>query len=109
MPPARSQVFRDKVAQQPDNPLFRFSLGQALFQEGDFKGAREHLEIAAASREDWMLPRILVGRALIDGGQPEQARPWLEKALALAVEQNHDDPAEECRSLLSQIKPTTEV
>ncbi|MGF1448552.1 MAG: tetratricopeptide repeat protein [Opitutales bacterium] len=109
MAAARSDSFRDKVDQQPDNPLFRFSLGQALFQEGDFDGAREHLEIAAQSRDDWMLPRILLGRALMDAGKPAEARPWLEKALALAVEQQHDDPAEECRALLAQISPPTEA
>ncbi len=31
---ARSELFRRHVAADPANPLFRFSLGQALFAEG---------------------------------------------------------------------------
>ncbi|MGF1483526.1 MAG: tetratricopeptide repeat protein [Opitutales bacterium] len=103
MSTSRAQLFREKVAQQPKNPLFRFSLGQALYQEGDLTGAREHFEIAANSRDDWMLPRIMLGQALIDAGEPESARPWLERALELAIEQQHDDPADECRQLLSTL------
>lgn len=102
--PERSAIFRDKVEQEPDNPLFRFSYGQALFQEGRYAESIEQLETAAASRDDWMLPRILIGRALIEAGRSAEARPWLEHALSLAVAQQHDDPAAECRALLSEIQ-----
>ncbi|MFP4156431.1 MAG: tetratricopeptide repeat protein [Opitutales bacterium] len=93
--------FRSKVANNPDNLLFRFSLGQALYEAGRSSEAVEHLERCAASRDDWMLPRILLGKALLDRGQPERARPILEAALELAVAQHHDDPAAELRDLLS--------
>ena len=97
---ARSELFREKVAANPANPLFRFSLGQALFEEGDFAGAIPHLETCAAARDDWMLPRILLGKSLIEEGRAEAARPVLEDALKLAVAQHHDDPAAELRALL---------
>lgn len=98
--PARSELFREKVAANPANPLFRFSLGQALFEEGDFAGAIPHLEHCAAARDDWMLPRILLGKSLIAEGRSGEARTILEDALALAVKQHHDDPAAELRLLL---------
>ena len=65
---ARSEIFRRHVAADPANPLFRFSLGQALFTEGDPAGAVEHLRLAAASKADWMMPRILLGKSLLAVG-----------------------------------------
>jgi len=96
----KSELFFPKVAANPDNMLFRFSLGQALYEEGEIDQAIEHLEQCAASREDWMLPRILLGKALLHNGCADKAKPILEEALRLAIAQHHDDPAEELRQLL---------
>ncbi len=97
----RIQTFQAKVAERPDNLLFRFSLAQALCEAGRDLEAIEHLEHCTASRDDWMLPRILLGKALLKKGAPDAARPILEKALELAIAQHHDDPAAELRELLS--------
>lgn len=95
-----SDVQRHRLARDPHNPLFHFSLGQALFNESNYAEAAEHLRFAAESRHDWMLPRILLGKALLELKQPEEARPVLEKALQLAIEQEHEDPEAEVRGLL---------
>jgi predicted Zn-dependent protease len=97
----KSELFTPKVESQPDNMLFRFSLAQALTDEGDASAAIPHLERCVQSREDWMLPRILLGKALLQNGQTEAAQPILETALQLAVEQNHNDPAAELRQILA--------
>lgn len=97
----KSELFLPKVASNPDNLLFRFSLGQALYEEGQTAEAIPHLRRCADSRADWMLPRILLGKAYLQTGQTAEAKPILETALALAIEQNHDDPATELRSILA--------
>ena len=97
----KSEIFLPKVAAKPDNLLFRFSLGQALYDEGATAEAIPHLLKCADSRADWMLPRILLGKAYLQTGQPAAARPVLETALTLAIEQHHDDPAAELRSILA--------
>ena len=97
----KSELFRPKVEANPDNMLFCFSLGQALYEEGETSACIEPLQKCADSRADWMLPRILLGKALLDAGHPEAARPVLETALELAVAQQHDDPAAELRELLA--------
>ena len=99
----KSQIFQTKVDEQPDNSLFRFSLGQALHEEGAASESIPHLQHCADSREDWMLPRILLGKALLQAGRPSEAKPILEKALNLAVEQHPDDPAEELRALIADL------
>lgn len=98
---SKIDIFTQKVAASPDNMLFRFSLGQALYESGQTSEAIEHLKRCAESRADWMLPRILLGKALIAEGDSETARPILEEALTLAIDQHHDDPAAELRDLLA--------
>lgn len=100
----KSEIFRSKVEAAPDNTLFRFSLGQALYEEGAVEACLEHLQKCADSRADWMLPRILLGKALLETGQREAAEPMLQTALDLAVSQRHDDPATELRELLSALR-----
>ena len=96
----RSQQFAALVASQPENGLFRFSLAQALLAEDRPAEALEHLEKCAAKKPDWMMPRILLGKALVGLGRKADAKPWLEAALRLAVAQDHDDPARELQALL---------
>ena len=103
MPPSRSAQFAALVVQQPENELFRFSLAQALVSEGRPDAAVEHLIACAHKKPDWMMPRILLGKALLGLGRPAEARPWLEEAHQLALAQNHEDPANELQALLADL------
>jgi len=97
----RSAHFAELVAHHPENELFRFSLAQSLLTEGRPADAIQHLQVCAAHQSDWMMPRILLGKALHGLGRTSEARPWLEQALQLAIAQEHDDPAQELRGLLA--------
>jgi predicted Zn-dependent protease len=102
-PPIRSPHFATLVAQQPANELFRFSLAQALLTEGRPAEAVEHLIHCAEKKPEWMMPRILLGKALLGLGRRPEAKPWLEAALKLAVAQDHEDPAREMTALLAEL------
>jgi hypothetical protein len=39
----KSEIFLPKVAAKPDNMLFRFSLGQALYDEGETSARASHI------------------------------------------------------------------
>ena len=99
--PARSVHFSALVAKQPENELFRFSLAQALLAEDRGADALEHLEACARKKADWMMPRIMLGKTLLALGRRAEAKPWLEEALKLAVDQDHQDPEAELRGLLA--------
>ena len=99
----RSETFRKLVDSDPGNPLFRFSLGQALFQENNFSAAAEHLHKAAEGKADWMMPRILLGKAYLHLGQKNLAQSVLQEALKLAVAQGHEEPEAELNQLLSTL------
>lgn len=103
-PPARSLAFAKLVAQQPENELFRFSLAQALLAENRPADAVEHLVKCSEKKSDWMMPRILLGKALLGLGRGAEAKPWLEEALKLAVDQTHEDPERELRAMLIDLR-----
>jgi predicted Zn-dependent protease len=101
--PDRIAQFEHLVAQQPDNELFRFSLAQALITKHRGPEAESHLWLCVQKKSDWMLPRILLGKQLLATNRQAEAKAVLEEALRLAIDQDHDDPAEELRSILSQL------
>lgn len=100
---ARSKAFQALVEKDPANPMFRFSLGQALWQEGQPGAACEHLQFAAQAKSDWMVPLILLGKCQLALQQKESARTTFSAALQLAVAQGHEEPEAELRQLLSVI------
>lgn len=100
---SRSEQFDALVRGQPGNTLFRFSLAQALVQEGRPLAAIPHFEVCVASRADWMMPRILLGKILLQAGRTAEAKPLLTDALRLAVEQHHEEPEQEVRALLAGV------
>jgi predicted Zn-dependent protease len=99
----RSERFAALVARQPDNELFRFSLAQALLAEDRPADAVEHLRFCTGRKPDWMMPRILLGKTLLQLGRRAEAKPVLEAALALAVAQRHEDPERELRMILAEL------
>jgi predicted Zn-dependent protease len=101
----RSETFKKMVASAPRNELFRFSLGQALFDEKAFEESIEHLEFCRSAKEEWMMPRILLGKARLQLGQTGPARTVLQEALDLAVAQHHEAPEAELRALLADLAP----
>lgn len=95
--------FSALVSQQPTNALFRFSLAQALDNANRIDEAAEHYRVCCASRADWMMPRILLGKLLLRSGNSSEAKPILEEALQLAIDQHHEDPEAELRAILATL------
>jgi Flp pilus assembly protein TadD len=91
------------VAQFPDNGLARFSLGKALFDAGEFTGAREHLRVALAGKPDWMVVQILIGKCDLALGDNSSARTAFQRALELAIEQHHEGPQAEMEAALAEL------
>ena len=87
----------------PENTMFRFSYGEALFDEKNYANCLKHLEFCVEKKSDWMIPHILLGKALIAMERNAEAIPHLEKALILAQEQNHEDPETEVKALLAAL------
>jgi predicted Zn-dependent protease len=100
----RSHHFSTLVERSPDNELFRFSLAQALITEGRPEEAAPHFTFCVAKKNDWMMPRILLGKIHLGAHRNNEARPLLEAALKLAIEQAHEEPERELRALLADLR-----
>ena len=98
------QELTEKVRAKPENILLQFSLGQALFEEECYADAIGPLQTCAEKKGDWMMARILLGKAYLQLNKLPEARACLEQALKLAVEQQHEDPEREIRELLSSLE-----
>jgi predicted Zn-dependent protease len=96
--------YEKMVAEFPQNELGRFSLGKALFDAGEFRRAKEHLEIALAKKPDWMVVQILIGKCELALGNRASAQAAFEGALQLAIEQHHDGPQAEMEQALADLK-----
>ena len=71
---------RKLVALDEDDPLSRFALGQALFQEGSSKSlseAAEHLTLANAKAPEHLATYHVLGQVLIKLHRNEEARSVL--------------------------------
>jgi predicted Zn-dependent protease len=101
--PARSEQFSALVARQPENEMFRFSLAQALEAEGRAAEAVPHYEFCVGRKPEWMIPRILLGKRLLQFSRKAEGKALLEEALRLAVEQHHEEPERELRALLAEL------
>jgi len=95
--------FAGLIQADPDNELFRFSYGEALFDEGKFEECLSHLEFCVRKKSDWLIPQILLGKTMITLNRKKEAIPFLKKALQLARDQNHEDPEAEVLGLLEDI------
>ena len=100
----RSEKFLKLIESKGKNPLLLFSYGQALLDEGKTKAATLPLDKCAENDKDWMIPRILLGKAHLQLGNMDESNNWLKSALKLAIEQKHDDPEAEIRELLLGIE-----
>jgi len=100
---SRVERFQELVGRHPEDERFRFSLAQALIAENRDAEAEPHLAFCVARKSDWMVPRILLGKLMVQLGRHVEARPLLEAALQLAVEQQHEDPERELRATLAEL------
>jgi tetratricopeptide (TPR) repeat protein len=99
-----SDRFALLIQSNPENEMFRFSYGEALFDEEKYQESLEHLQRCIDKKPNWMIPHILLGKAHLALGNKTEAVSFLEKALVLAKEQQHEDPEKEVSGLLEDLR-----
>ena len=95
--------YEKMVEQFPENELARFSLGKALFDAGEISRAKEQLFAALTKKPDWMVVQILLGKCDLMLGNKPGAKAAFERALQLAIEQNHEGPKMEMEEALAEL------
>lgn len=102
----KSEKYRNLLSANPENELFRFSLGQALMEEGHPGEAIPLFEKCLEKKPDWMMASILKAKSQISIDQKVEAKAELNHALKLAIEQEHEAPEAEVRKLLETLSRT---
>ena len=100
----RSSLFRTKLEASPENDLFRFSLAQALWDEGNWSECIEQLELCLQKRPDWMIASLLLAKVKMKTGELEDAQRILNETVRMAREQDHEGPEEEALALLNECR-----
>lgn len=95
-------ALQEKVRLNPEQIFHRYSLAQAYFEDHQFKLACFEFEECLRNKPDWMMAALFLGKAYLQIENKEKARKSLERALLLAKEQSHDDPADEAVELLEE-------
>lgn len=98
-----SERFRKLLDAKGKNPLLLFSYGQALLDEGQAREAMASLKECCDGNKNWLMPRLLLGKACLELKEPGQAKQWLEEAKRLSIEQEHEEPLEEAERLLKEL------
>jgi tetratricopeptide (TPR) repeat protein len=80
--------FRSAIAERVDrdNYELHYNLGVAYLEQGLWEVAIDEFQIASHDNSRVLDCFSLIGQCFILKGEPAEARPWLEKALALAKE-----------------------
>ena len=95
---------RAMVEKHPASELARFSYAKALFDANQHAEAAEQLQQCVAKKPDWMVATILLGRSLLVLDRKAEAKQVLERALELALAQNHVGPRGEVEALLDTLR-----
>jgi predicted Zn-dependent protease len=95
--------FRQKVSENPNNFLYKYSLAQVLFEKGKFEEAVTLFEQCLAAKPDWMMSALFLAKTYLALENKPLAIKHLELTKKLASEQKHDDPFHEANDLLVEI------
>ena len=92
------------LADGNDAALLRFSLGNAYLQQGEAGTAAEHLRRAVEQDPAYSAAWKLLGRALVDAGEPAAAVDAYENGIAVAEDRGDIQAAKEMRVFLKRAK-----
>jgi Flp pilus assembly protein TadD len=90
---------------RPEDELLHFSLGKALYDAGRMAEAEVNLRVALGLKPDWMVVTMLLAKIALERDDETEARLLYQKALTLAIDQQHEGPEEEIRAALAKLDP----
>ena len=74
METSRSEMFRKLLERDPNNPMILYSLGNELFKEKKYSEAWTYLSQAIENKPDYSVAYRVLGRALYEVGENDEAR-----------------------------------
>jgi len=98
------QSFEEMLAGGKDNGLLRFALGSEYLKAGDPVSAANHLKQAVVLDPKYSAAWKLLGRALVESGQPADALAAYREGIAVAEAKGDKQAAKEMTVYARRIK-----
>ena len=98
------QNFEKMLANGKDNTLLRFSLGNEYLKTGDPVSAANHLRQAVVLDPNYSAAWKLLGRALVESGQPADALVAYREGIAVAEAKGDKQAAKEMTVYVRRIE-----
>jgi len=95
--------YEELLKQRPNDELILFSLGKAFYDAKRLADAEKYLGTALEAKPEWMVVTMLLAKIALERDDKEKARSLYEKALELAISQDHEGPEEEVRTALARL------
>ncbi len=86
-----------------DDPMLRFGLGSAYFNQKNFARAAPHLQACIAWDANYSAAYKLLGKALIRIGKEEEAKAVFEAGLPIAVAKGDKQTEKEITVFLNKL------
>ena len=99
-----AERFEALLAAGKDNALVRFSIGLAYLNGGEAGRAAPHLRAAVGHDPDYSAAWKLLGRALADSGNPQEAREAYRSGIAAAERKGDKQAAKEMAVFLRRLE-----
>ena len=96
--------FEGLLAAGKDGALLRFGLGQQYLAAGNVQRAIEHLRAAVAFDPGYSAAWKLLGKALVDAGQPDEAADAYRQGIAVAEKKGDKQAAKEMTVFLRRLE-----
>jgi len=104
MPNDPLERFEALLAAGKDSPLLRFSLGMQYLRAGDPARAVEHLRSAVTQDAGYSAAWKLLGKALAESSQPEEAMAAYRAGIAAAEAKGDKQAAKEMLVFLRRLE-----
>jgi len=91
------------LEQGQDSVILRFGLGNALFKSGQAAEAISHLKVAIEFDPEYSAAWKILGKALVDVGDKEQAIVVYEKGLLVAEKKGDRQAVKEINIFLKRL------
>jgi Tfp pilus assembly protein PilF len=99
--------FEALLAQGKDTPLLRFSLGMQYLNAGDAARAASHLRAAVTADPGYSAAWKLLGKALVECGEPLEAAGAYREGIAVATAKGDQQAAREMGVFLRRLQRDT--
>lgn len=96
--------FEQMLASGQDNALLRFSLGNAYLQAGEAWAAVTHLREAVAQDPQYSAAWKLLGKALMEAGEPAEAAEVYTRGIEVAEGRGDKQAAKEMQVFLRRAR-----